>query len=1116
MKAPILKVAATAMTVFSFPSQAEISETCPCCSHGCEISHQQEKGDLLLDRQLQLPEGLPERFSVEVPLTEGSLILHLSKNSIFGPNTSFMVAEKDGILVPSPQNEDSSYLGEVVGYPGYSVSALMTPKGLLANIIRPGKASITIAPGEDGNHQIQLSTEDGEILNSASGLSGSVENGSLFSGSEEIAPSVGSVETGAFFLRTNASTAMQHSTATLRPSRVMEIYEFEIGVEIGSRAFNSSTYNSNLTTAQNSVNSIVGNLDARFLRSAGIKHRLGKVIIRTDNATDPLRDSVTGTGASSTASSSLNAFRNYWNNNPQEVGTTHDLAVYHVRSAPSGLAHVNSVGTNRRYATSGGNGATSWANGTLAHEFGHSWSLGHHNASRGNFYESRPRNNSGSNSAGGEDRFISVMHGSGRHNVGRLSTGEADQVFNVRQGKRNFGDLVPNPGPIPPFGKRDDVVASGPINIDVIANDYDGNNDILDAFILDTVSFLGGTISLSQGTGPGGRNELTYTPPVGVNGTDFFHYTVCDTTGRTDWGAVYVTINGPAVVDLDRIDYFYDLGPLTSIVFDGNNDPYEVLSDITFGDLGFTTNGSNPIESRDRESNGQINGVNNLNRDHIRMKSPSTFHHKLEPGLYDVLFTTGDATENTNQIRLTAEGSEVITTEAQNPAVFRNYTFKNLEVSDGELNVSIENLGFSANITRIVITRVGNIAQDLDEDGLDDNWELVFFGDLGVTSGLPAEDADNDGLTDREEFFGGTSPVDKDSDGDGLEDLDEINRFTSDPLREDSDGDGFSDGVEVSYRSDPLNENSQPVPDGLVAYYSFDEGSGTTAKNLGSAGAAANAEENQGSISWSEFGGFIGNSSLSLDGRSSLTAASPIPSDATEFSISVWVSPNAVTNFKGIYIGRDHPGNWGVNLESGHIDFRFATPSGTSAGVDTDDNSVVADGSWYHVVQTWVSDGSSMGTSLGSVYLNGTLVETTTAGRNDFSQPSNGFLIGDDSCCAGREFDGLIDDLAVFTRALSADEVTAVFNSGMEGVSIVSAIAPPLDQPRPRNLFIDEPTGDFSFNFETQENAIYRIFSSSDLEDWTLLETVIGEGGQYLFFHTNVGNDERSQFYRVE
>lgn len=90
---------------------------------------------------------------------------------------------------------------------------------------------------------------------------------------------------------------------------------------------------------------------------------------------------------------------------------------------------------------------------------------------------------------------------------------------------------------------------------------------------------------------------------------------------------------------------------------------------------------------------------------------------------------------------------------------------------------------------------------DSDDDGLDDGYETLFFGDL--TQG-PDDDFDVDGLTNLEESDLGLDPSDDDSDDDGLKDgvedgsgtfVSETQTGTS-PFDPDSDDDGLLDGVE--------------------------------------------------------------------------------------------------------------------------------------------------------------------------------------------------------------------------------------------------------------------------------------------------------------------------------
>ncbi|PKL82292.1 MAG: hypothetical protein CVV24_10880 [Ignavibacteriae bacterium HGW-Ignavibacteriae-3] len=65
-------------------------------------------------------------------------------------------------------------------------------------------------------------------------------------------------------------------------------------------------------------------------------------------------------------------------------------------------------------------------------------------------------------------------------------------------------------------------------------------------------------------------------------------------------------------------------------------------------------------------------------------------------------------------------------------------------------------------------------------------------------------DKDHDGLTKREELALGTDPDNADTDGDGLKDGEEVNKYFTNPLKVDTDGDGLADGDEVmKYKTEP-------------------------------------------------------------------------------------------------------------------------------------------------------------------------------------------------------------------------------------------------------------------------------------------------------------------------
>lgn len=103
--------------------------------------------------------------------------------------------------------------------------------------------------------------------------------------------------------------------------------------------------------------------------------------------------------------------------------------------------------------------------------------------------------------------------------------------------------------------------------------------------------------------------------------------------------------------------------------------------------------------------------------------------------------------------------------------------------------------------------------RDSDNDGLNDLEELeVYFTDP------KSDDSDGDGLLDGQEVkVYNTSPLEVDSDGDGLTDFEEVKQFATDPTKADSDGDDLSDSEEIRlYKSDPLaaDTDGDTLPDG--------------------------------------------------------------------------------------------------------------------------------------------------------------------------------------------------------------------------------------------------------------------------------------------------------------
>lgn len=69
---------------------------------------------------------------------------------------------------------------------------------------------------------------------------------------------------------------------------------------------------------------------------------------------------------------------------------------------------------------------------------------------------------------------------------------------------------------------------------------------------------------------------------------------------------------------------------------------------------------------------------------------------------------------------------------------------------------------------------------DENKNGVDDEWEMLYFGEL--VDDIGRRDYDHDGLSDKLEYDYKTNPLKPDTDGDGLTDAEEIFMYGTDPL----------------------------------------------------------------------------------------------------------------------------------------------------------------------------------------------------------------------------------------------------------------------------------------------------------------------------------------------
>ncbi|MEK7952071.1 Ig-like domain-containing protein [Luteolibacter soli] len=279
---------------------------------------------------------------------------------------------------------------------------------------------------------------------------------------------------------------------------------------------------------------------------------------------------------------------------------------------------------------------------------------------------------------------------------------------------------------------------------------------------------------------------------------------------------------------------------------------------------------------------------------------------------------------------------------------------------------------------------------DSDGDGLTDSWEVTNFGSVGAQSG--SGDPDGDGLSNAGELAAGTNPNNVDS-----------------------DGDTFRDGFEAAAGSNPNSNSSTPqgLYAGLASWWRLNETTGSTAADVAGA--------HTGTVSGAAWATGISGNALNFDGIDDgvLPGTAAALTGSGNFSVSAWVKINPASPLGTVIEQRDptgYVGEYALNVNaSGTVNFMVYGSGGYQFDLTT--TGTVNDGQWHHV------SGVRNGTS-GKVYIDG--VEAASGTGTLQALQSFAVSIGYDNRDNNKRFKGLIDDVRIYTRALSATEVSGL------------------------------------------------------------------------------------------
>ena len=232
----------------------------------------------------------------------------------------------------------------------------------------------------------------------------------------------------------------------------------------------------------------------------------------------------------------------------------------------------------------------------------------------------------------------------------------------------------------------------------------------------------------------------------------------------------------------------------------------------------------------------------------------------------------------------------------------------------------------------------------------------------------------------------------------------------------------------------------------LVGYWNLDEGTGTSA--------ADSINSNTGTLTngptW--VAGQIGSGAVnfSSDHDDRIAVGNPANltnlGSSTPMSVAVWVKPTEYV-VSEMYLAskiNSTTFGWRFGLNPGVQDgFTFAADYSTTDLVVRSADSSVQYGVWQHVVMTW--DGSTTASNV-HIYINGTETSSydvqTSAVGSRVTDASFNFNIGN-TTGSTRALEGSMDDVRVYTRALSPSDVSELYAYTAADVTapVISSVA---------------------------------------------------------------------------
>ena len=205
--------------------------------------------------------------------------------------------------------------------------------------------------------------------------------------------------------------------------------------------------------------------------------------------------------------------------------------------------------------------------------------------------------------------------------------------------------------------------------------------------------------------------------------------------------------------------------------------------------------------------------------------------------------------------------------------------------------------------------------------------------------------------------------------------------------------------------------SAQNLNQGLVAHYELDRNTRDSSGNAHHATAFGNIEYVRGPMRFA----------AAFDGGQKVIQTGLKFHAPNALSVCAWVRSNVITEEQQIIVGR--PNSYPqLALRNHKAVLMFYSTNNDWVGVASKAN--CDDGGWYHIAGVW--DGATL-----SIYVNGALDDTKPTNRKVFpdqirSLEIGGFRTLTDPNAKSQNLNGVIDDVRLYSRALTAAEVKAI------------------------------------------------------------------------------------------